>query len=195
MKEWEKLCERRKWELGLLVEACNVSPRKESHVVWRSKSEIFRSPTKPEPTKLRDNSHNISGIEETWPKPFKLGHFHSLRGRNQRKKAKTPTTYIQAFKSLFNKSISNLVPPKDEVPELTSECMPRRELDNSEVHELPAVEPVGFELLTPRDETDNPATDWPLPLSPLPALFAMTEIRDERTGADCSPKHQTFYHP
>jgi len=71
-------------------------------------------------------------------------------------------------------------------------------MDNSEVVlpvELAALEPVGFELLTPRDETNNLAIDWSLPISPLPALFAMTEMRDERTGADDSPRNETFYHP
>lgn len=83
-------------------------------------------------------------------------------------------------------------------PQLHSECIPRKEMDNTEVIppvELPALEPVGMELLTPRDETNKAEKDWPLPISPLPALFAMTEIRDERIGTDESPKHETFYHP
>ncbi len=39
--------------------------------------------------------------------------------------------------------------------------------------------------------------DWPLsplPLSPVPLLFAMSELRDER-AENVSPKHDTFYHP
>ena len=90
-------------------------------------------------------------------------------------------------------------PPPDEdsgKAMLHSECVSPKEMDNTEVIppvELPALEPVGMELLTPRSATDNMEKDWPLPVSPLPALFAMTEIRDERTGAD-SPKHNTYYH-
>jgi hypothetical protein len=66
------------------------------------------------------------------------------------------------------------------------------ELDNTEVHELAAVEPVGLELNTPRDAIMDPMEEWPLPLSPLPLLFAMTELRDERAGNDHSPKHDTY---
>ena len=83
-------------------------------------------------------------------------------------------------------------------PQLHSECIPRKEMDNTEVMqpvELPALEPVGMELLTPRDKTDELEKEWPLPISPLPALFAMTEIRDERAGTNESPQHETFYHP
>lgn len=80
--------------------------------------------------------------------------------------------------------------------QLHSECIPRKEMDNTEIAppvEMPALEPVGMELLTPRHETSKP-DEWPLPVSPIPALFAMTEIRDERSGANESPKHDTFYH-
>jgi hypothetical protein len=90
-------------------------------------------------------------------------------------------------------------PPPDEdagKAMLHGESLVPKEMENTEVIppvELPALEPVGMELLTPRSATDNLEKDWPLPVSPLPALFAMTEIRDERTGAD-SPKHNTFYH-
>jgi hypothetical protein len=52
------------------------------------------------------------------------------------------------------------------------------------VYELPAVEPVGSELNTPmeaRMREDWPASPYgPLPLSPLPLLFAMSELRDQR---------------
>jgi hypothetical protein len=90
-------------------------------------------------------------------------------------------------------------PPADEdagKAMLHSQSVEPKEMENTEIIapvELPALEPVGMELLTPRSATDNREKDWPLPVSPLPALFAMTEIRDERTGAD-SPKHNTFYH-
>jgi len=84
--------------------------------------------------------------------------------------------------------------------QLHSECIPVKELENCEVLppvELPALEPVGSELLTPRDAKLRDEDDWPmspLPLSPLPLLFAMTELRDQRSGIDDSPRHETFYH-
>lgn len=97
---------------------------------------------------------------------------------------------------------ATLQPPAPEDNEggkaqLHSECIPVREMENTEVIppvELPALEPVGQEMLTPRGdmETDK---EWPLPISPLPALFASAEIRDERMGVEESPKHETFYHP
>ena len=43
-------------------------------------------------------------------------------------------------------------------PQLHSECIPRKEMENTQVIppvELPALEPVGTELLTPRNETNN----------------------------------------
>jgi hypothetical protein len=61
------------------------------------------------------------------------------------------------------------------------------------IAELPPLEPVGSELHTP-DIPENPSTGSPLPLSPPPSLFAMAELRDERTGRSESPKHETFYH-
>lgn len=77
-----------------------------------------------------------------------------------------------------------------------------RELENSEVvmpAELPALEPVGSELSTPMDERKGFEDDWPipspLPLSPLPLLFAACEWRDERAGVKEGPKHETYYHP
>ena len=82
--------------------------------------------------------------------------------------------------------------------QLHSESVPTRELENSEIIppvELPALEPVGSELNTPRDGSMAPIEEWPLPLSPLPLLFAMTELRDEKAGRSDSPKHETFYHP
>lgn len=81
--------------------------------------------------------------------------------------------------------------------QLHSDCIPVKEMENTEVVapvELPALEPVGQEMLTPRGDMEN-NKDWPLPISPLPALFASAEIRDERMGVEESPKHETFYHP
>lgn len=78
------------------------------------------------------------------------------------------------------------------------EAIPTQELENSEIippAELPALEPVGSELNTPRDRSMAPIEEWPLPLSPLTLLFAMTELRDEKAGQSESPKHETFYHP
>lgn len=92
----------------------------------------------------------------------------------------------------------DLSPTDPGKPQLHSECVSPRELENSEIvlpAELPALEPVGMELLTPRDVTSYPEKEWPLPISPLPALFAEAEIRDERAGKSESPKHETFYHP
>ncbi|KAH6670684.1 hypothetical protein B0J14DRAFT_101000 [Halenospora varia] len=79
--------------------------------------------------------------------------------------------------------------------QLHGECIVPQEVDNTEIIppvELPALEPVGMELLTPRDEA--PEKEWPIPISPLPRLFAEAELRDQRMGAD-SPKHNTFYNP
>ncbi|KAG9232671.1 hypothetical protein BJ875DRAFT_442940 [Amylocarpus encephaloides] len=88
-------------------------------------------------------------------------------------------------------------PPEDPgKPQLHGECMPVREMENTEVIppvELPVPDPVGMELLTPRSATEHPK-EWPLPISPLPALFASVEMRDQRSGAEESPKHETFYH-
>lgn len=79
--------------------------------------------------------------------------------------------------------------------QLHSESLEMRELETHEVHELPAVEPVGSELNTPRDGTMDPIEAWPLPITPLRAIFAMTEIRDERAGNNDSPTHDTYYNP
>jgi hypothetical protein len=70
-----------------------------------------------------------------------------------------------------------------------------------EIHELPAVEPVGSELSVPREagikgiERDNwPASSsHPLPLSPLPLLFSMAELRDSR-AENSSPKDDSFFY-
>jgi len=80
-------------------------------------------------------------------------------------------------------------------PQLHSDCVPVGELEAVEVHELAAVEPVGSELNTPRDGKMAPIEDWPLPISPLVAMFVATEIRDERTQNNSSPKHETYYNP
>ncbi len=68
--------------------------------------------------------------------------------------------------------------------------------------ELPALEPVASELSTPTGDVRMRGKDeeWsvpstPLPLSPLPLLFAMSEWRDERAGVKEGPRHETYYHP
>lgn len=78
--------------------------------------------------------------------------------------------------------------------QLHSESVHMEELGSTAVYELAAPEPVGSELNTPRDGTMDSTDEWPLPLSPLPLLFAMTELRDERAGNNNSPKHDTYYH-
>ena len=79
--------------------------------------------------------------------------------------------------------------------QLPSEGVELTELETHEVHELPAMEPVGSELNTPRDGTMDPLEAWPLPVTPLRAMFAMAEIRDERAGNNDSPTHDTYYNP
>jgi hypothetical protein len=78
------------------------------------------------------------------------------------------------------------------------------EAETTEIYEMPAVEPVGSELNTPMDARRRLADgeeEWPvsprtpMPMSPLPLLFAMTELRDQRNGGEQSPRHDTFYHP
>jgi hypothetical protein len=76
--------------------------------------------------------------------------------------------------------------------------IPLEELAVNEVHEMPAVEPVGSELTTPRDtmladETGEGREGWHLPVGPVPAMFAMSELRDQRVVRPL-PKHETFYH-
>jgi hypothetical protein len=92
-------------------------------------------------------------------------------------------------------------PDGPEKAQLHAESSPPVEVEVHEVHELPAVEPVGSELNTPMDARMR-EDDWPvspmgtMPLSPLPLLFAMSELRDQRNGVgDVSPRHDTFYHP
>lgn len=92
-------------------------------------------------------------------------------------------------------------PRPPEKAQLHSESRPTmaREMDNTQVYELPASEPVGSELSTPIGvrirEADWPLTPLtPLPLSPVALLFAESEMRDQRRG-DRSPRHNTFYHP
>jgi hypothetical protein len=79
-------------------------------------------------------------------------------------------------------------------PQLHSESVAPKELESNEVYELAAVEPVGSELNTPRDAKMAPIEEWPLPITPLRAMFAMSEIRDVRAGNNNSPKHETYYH-
>lgn len=60
------------------------------------------------------------------------------------------------------------------------------------------MEPVGSELLTPRDAPVGEGEErgeFPLPMGAVPALFAMSELRDQRAAlADAESRHQTFYH-
>jgi hypothetical protein len=77
--------------------------------------------------------------------------------------------------------------------QLHSDCVMLSELEANEVFELPALEPVGSELSTAFDDGATSILDWPLPLSPLPLLFAMSELRDERGGYNNLPKHETYY--
>ncbi|KAN0098962.1 hypothetical protein V8E51_014625 [Hyaloscypha variabilis] len=85
--------------------------------------------------------------------------------------------------------------------EVAAEIAAPVEAEVHEVHELPAVEPVGSELSTPifartREDVWPVSPMTPMPLSPLPLLFAAAELRDQRNGVgDKSPKHDTFYHP
>jgi hypothetical protein len=97
-----------------------------------------------------------------------------------------------------NDSAASPAPP--EKAQLHADPPPPAEVEVHEVHELPAVEPVGSELSTPMEARMR--DDWDvspmgtMPLSPLPMLFAMTEMRDQRNGVgDVSPRHDTFYHP
>lgn len=78
-------------------------------------------------------------------------------------------------------------------PQPLPEIVEPKELEAVEVYELPAAEPVGIELHTPRDGKMD-EEDWPLPMGPLRAMFVEAEMRDERMG-DESPNHQTFYNP
>ncbi len=109
---------------------------------------------------------------------------------------------IEKPKLLDNDADSAVSPAAPEKAHLRAEVAAPVEAEVHEVHELPAVEPVGSELSTPifaRTREDV----WPvspmtpaMPLSPLPQLFAEAELRDQRKGVgDKSPKHDTFYHP
>lgn len=69
-----------------------------------------------------------------------------------------------------------------------------KELEANEIYELPAVEPVGSELSTPKNGEMDPKAEWPLPITPLRAMFAMTEIRDKRVGSSMARRHETYYH-
>ncbi|KAH8593556.1 hypothetical protein B0O99DRAFT_206300 [Bisporella sp. PMI_857] len=82
---------------------------------------------------------------------------------------------------------------RDEM-DLHSEAAEPQELENIEVYELPAAEPVGNELHTPREGKGEKEDNWPLPVSPLRAMFAMSVLRDEKRG-DEGPKHHTYYNP
>jgi hypothetical protein len=108
--------------------------------------------------------------------------------RNQRRRAKGTEPAIEDLNGDSSHSTQGKA-------QLHADCVPARELGSCEIHELPVVEPVGSELHTPRDKTTTESgKEWPLPLSPLPLLFAMVELRDKRAGHN-PPKHNTFYHP
>jgi len=98
----------------------------------------------------------------------------------------------------------------DDAAQLHNDSLEAKELDATEIYEMAAAEPVGTELNTPLEarprirlngdgttEEDEVGGEpsWPLPLSPLPALFAATELRDEKMGKSESLKHETYYHP
>jgi hypothetical protein len=85
------------------------------------------------------------------------------------------------------------------IHQLHSEPIPPRELADTQfvLSEMSAMEPTGSEL-------EGSTEGCPLPLSPLPLLFAMTELRDERAANHRSKKRKldsdrdfikTFYHP
>lgn len=85
---------------------------------------------------------------------------------------------------------------KVDKPQLHSEEVRPKELDVNEIYELASPEPVGSELNTPMTGTFRSVEhEWPLPISPLPLLFAMTEMRDEKAARSESPKHATYYNP
>lgn len=74
------------------------------------------------------------------------------------------------------------------------EIVEPKELETFEIYEMPVPDPVGSELSTPRTGTfKSDGEEWPLPLSPLPMLFALTEMRDVKMGRSESPKHATYY--
>lgn len=102
----------------------------------------------------------------------------------------------------------------DDAAQLHSEAVEVRELETTEIYELADNEPVGSELNTPmaarprvrlngdgttEEDEEGEEEQWPmrtpLPLSPLPALFAASELRDQRMGRSESLRHETYYHP
>lgn len=123
-----------------------------------------------------------------------------LRGQPLPSALSSPTSkeFPHSDSAPSNRSSSNPTPP----PEVRVSAPPG-ELECSEIHELPAREPVGSELNTPRDVLQQDGEgeevvreEWPMPLSPLPLLFAMSELRDKQAKVNNdSPKHETFYHP
>lgn len=67
-----------------------------------------------------------------------------------------------------------------QMPRLRYECAHAKEQENIDVHELPALEPVGSELEAPMEAKM--------------LLFAMSEMRDKRARSGL-PSHDTFNHP
>lgn len=97
--------------------------------------------------------------------------------------------------ALAREQVENQAREKEESDDSGESQLGHVELENTEVHELPAPEPVGSELNSPRDGHMDPIEEWPLPLSPLTLTFAMTELRDKREENNNSPKHETYYNP
>jgi hypothetical protein len=119
------------------------------------------------------------------------------------------TVFIVIFFTRRKYSRSRTFPPPKDVNDTDSNrsstqtqvlqiSIPLEELAVNEVHEMPALEPVGSELTTPNDtmpadETWEGREGWHLPVAPLPAIFATSELRDQRV-VRALPKHDTFYH-
>ncbi|KAH8589801.1 hypothetical protein B0O99DRAFT_319748 [Bisporella sp. PMI_857] len=76
--------------------------------------------------------------------------------------------------------------------ELHGNAIELHELENAQVYELAAPEPVGTELHTPREGKGEKEDIWPLPVSPLRALFVMSILRDQRRKNE-EPIHNTYY--
>ena len=108
----------------------------------------------------------------------------------------TKRRQAQQFPSIYLPDIKAEDTDSEDSPQLSAalpaEREPPRELENNEVYELAAAEPVGNELNTPMQNMGK--KDWPLPMTPLRTIFAMTELRDEREAKE-SQKHQTYYNP
>ncbi len=119
------------------------------------------------------------------------------------------TVFLVIFFTRRNYNRSRTLPPPKDINDTDSNrsstqtqglqiSIPLEELAVNEVHEMPALEPVGSELTTPKDtmpagETGEGRERWHLPVGPSPAMFARSEWRDQRV-VRALPKHDTFYH-